>query len=70
MEIMLPLFWELSFLRSRVKLGPSSDSAADTSHTHVQGQIEPSEVFSADAINSIECCGRQNTSALVIVIPK
>ena len=34
------------------------------------GQIEPSEVFSADAINPVDRCGRQTFSALVIVIPK
>ena len=67
---MLPFFWELSFLRSRVKLGLSFVSAADTLHTHEGGQIEPSEVFSADAIISVDRCGRQKFSAHVIVIPK
>ena len=67
---MLPFFWELSFLRARVKLGVSSDSDVKTLQTHVGGQIEPSEVFSADAITSVDCCGRQNFSAFVIVIPK
>ena len=47
---------ELSILRSRVKLGLSSDSAANTLHTHVEGEIEPSEVFSANAINAVDCC--------------
>ena len=27
-------------------------------------------MFTADAINSVDRCGRQNVSALVIVIPK
>ena len=60
----------VELLLSRVKLGLSFDSAADTLHTHLRGQIEPSEVFSADAINSVDGCGRQKKSALVIVIPK
>ena len=67
---MLPFFWELSFLRSRVKLGVSFDSAPDTLHTHVEGQIKPYEVFSPEAINFVDRCGRQTFSALVIVIPK
>ena len=36
-KIMLPFFWELSFLRSRVKLSPSFDSTSNTLHTHVEG---------------------------------
>ena len=36
-KLMLPFFWELSFLRSRVKLGLSFDSAAETLHTHEEG---------------------------------
>ena len=36
-KIMLPFFWEFSFLRSRVKLGLNFDLAADTLHTHVEG---------------------------------
>ena len=35
-----------------------------------RGQIEPSEVFSSDAINSVDRCDRQNVSALVLFISK
>ena len=61
-KIMLPFFWELSFIRSRVKLGLSFDSVVTPTW---RGQIEPSEVFLAD-----DRCGRLIFSALVIVIPK
>ena len=67
---MLPFLRELSFLRSRIKLGLSFDSAADTLHTHVQGSNRTVWAFSTDAINYVDRCGRQLFSALVIVIPK
>ena len=36
-KTMLPIFWELSFSRSRVKLGLSFYSAVKTLHSHEEG---------------------------------
>lgn len=44
------------------------DYAAKTLHFIQRGQIEPSEMFSGDAINSIDSSDRQTLSALLPVI--
>ena len=67
----LPSVRELSFLRSRVKLGLLVSTQSPTLCTPTKrGQIEASEVFPAEAINYVDRCGRQKFSALMLVIPK
>ena len=69
-EIIPSFVLRVEFLRSRIKLGLSFVLLLTLCTPTKRGQIEPSGVFSADAINPVDRCGRQTFPALVTVIPK